>query len=191
MWHESQRHEMPITRCFPPLSVPTIDMLSRAYKRVAPKKVLKRATAANTNGVMLASDLIMLEAAPEAAALAAAPPVLEEPECVAVAVTVPLPGVAVPELAPPAFWLPSPVRPGPFPAPWLMYFTAPDGIAGRFSPENGEMSQSALSAGQAAGWLVVEKSPLPLGAGFALSWFSRSVKPVVVVTELPLMVTRP
>lgn len=55
-----------------------------------------------------------------------AAPVLEEEEAVEeeeelpVAVALPEPGVAVPVEIPPAFWDPSPVRPGPVPAPLVM-----------------------------------------------------------------------
>jgi len=74
---------------------------------------------------------------------------LEEPEALLAAVpeeedplTVPLPEEAVPEEAVPAFWLPVPVKPGPLPAPWVRYFFAGVGIAGRVSFMTAQLGES-------------------------------------------------
>jgi hypothetical protein len=80
-------------------------------------------------------------------------------------VTSPLPEVAVPVETPAAFCEPAPVRPGPFPAPLFMYLAAPDGIAGRASPET---SQVELLAGQPLEPPVELKPPSPVGLGVAL-----------------------
>jgi len=69
-----------------------------------------------------------------------------EEEAEAVAVTWPEPAVAVPVLAPPAFWDPEPVRPGPLPAPEVMYFLAPAGMAGRAEESTSQLG--AFLAGQ-------------------------------------------
>lgn len=113
------------------------------YRSAAPKMVLKATTPVKIIGARLNSPFVSLmePAAPDWVELAVE-------EVVAVAVAEPEPGVAVPELCPPAFWEPSPVRPGPVPAPWLMYLTAPDGIAGSSSPLKSVTSQWSPASGQ-------------------------------------------
>ena len=55
-------------------------------------------------------------------------------ELLPVAVGCPLPADAVPVLPGPASCEPDPERPGPFPAPFLKYWLACGGIAGKASP---------------------------------------------------------
>lgn len=74
-----------------------------------------------------------------------------------------------------------------------MYLTAPEGMAGRFSPvkpASDNMKEELLS-GQVLALPLEEYPPSPLGALLEASALCRAVKSDLVVMELPLMVTRP
>jgi hypothetical protein len=125
-------------------------------------------------------------------------------------VTVPEPGAASVVLVPLAFCEPSPLRPGPDPAPdfmnyahftsvpatvvasrankrgyreWVLTALAPSGMAGRAVPLT---SQLASDVGQACELVVATAPPLPVGAGY----FDRAVWNLAnsgsSLTELPL-----
>lgn len=102
-----------------------------------------------------------------------------------VAVTAPEPGVAVAVLAPPAFWDPAPLlplRPGPLPAPWLMYWTAPSGMAGRVSVPGNQVDDWA---GQVLGAPLDLYPPSPDGMGVLAYADCRAVKSASSVTLPP------
>ena len=116
-----------------------------------------------------------------------------EPEADEEAVTLaaPEPAVAVLVLGVPAFCEPClllPSRPGPVPAPWLMYLTAPAGIAGRASP-------STIQVGDLGGQLLFVPDdlypPSPEGFGVFLNADCKAAKSGRSVTEPPLMDTTP
>lgn len=105
------------------------------------------------------------------------------------AATDPEPAVAVPVEVPPAFWDPSPVRPGPVPAPVLNIAAAADGMDGRESPVT---FQLADRTGHPEAPPVELYPPSPVGLAVALNADCRAVKSAPSVTELvEAMVTRP
>ena len=108
-----------------------------------------------------------------------------------VAVTAPEPGVAVAVLAPPAFWDPAPLlplSPGPGPAPWLMYLTAPSGMTGRLSVPGNQVSDWE---GQLLFGLLVLYPPSPDGMGVLAYADCKAAKSAFSLTLLPEIVTRP
>lgn len=154
-----------------------------------PRRPESITTPVSTKGVTPMSPMgFKLEAAP---LLAVEVEVEVELEPLVATVAEPEPGVAVEELPPPAFWLPSPVRPGPVPAPDFMYLLAPDGIAGSSSPVNEVRSKVSELAGQVAAVSSVLYPPSPVGAGYAAYWVFKAAKSELVATEVPLIVTRP
>ena len=116
-----------------------------------------------------------------------------EPELDEEAVTLaaPEPAVAVLVLGVPAFCEPClllPWRPGPVPAPWFMYLTAPAGIAGSESP-------STIQVLDLGGQLLGEPDdlypPSPEGLGVFLNADCNAAKSGRSVTEPPLRDTTP
>lgn len=134
------------------LYTPTSSFHLILYRRAAPKKLIPSTKAVMKRGVLSI-------AVNEVAADLDVP--VPELVPVAVAVTEPEPWVAVPVDAPPAFWLPAPVRPAPVPAPDFMRRAAPDGMAGRASEVT---FQFADLAGHPEAPPVALYPPVPLGA---------------------------
>ena len=113
----------------------------------------------------------------------------EELLCVAVALTDPEPGVAVPVEVPPAFWDPAPVRPAPVPAPVFIRLAAAEGIAGRASLVTFQVEDWE---GQVDEPPVELYPPSPVGLAVPAKAVMREAKSVSSVTEVSLlMVTRP
>jgi hypothetical protein len=143
------------------------------YSRAAPTKVNAMTTAPTKIGALSIG------------------PCSEEEEllCVAVALTDPEPGVAVPVEVPPAFWDPAPVRPAPVPAPVFIRLAAAEGIAGRASFVTFQVEDWA---GQVDEPPVELYPPSPVGFAVPAKAVMREAKSASSVTEVSLlMVTRP
>ncbi|KXS93674.1 hypothetical protein AC579_3592 [Pseudocercospora musae] len=135
------------------------------------------------NGAMSVLANCMAFAALDAVPLLLLPPVV---------LTAPALADAVAEDPPPAFCEPSPLRPGPSPAPFFMYFSAPVGIAGRAEPVKGLVSQLSPWSGQFWTLPSVEYPPPLLGSEtFANADCKYENCWPTGLTSLPEMVTIP